>query len=103
MVVEYEARVEMSCGKDARICEHVAQHTTWVSDFRFRTRGLLSCLISLRFSGLVTDTLYSGIVLCEGTCDDLGRKWQIRRRAGGAECLANLFYIGPIDVWFRSK
>jgi hypothetical protein len=29
MVVGYDVRVEISCGKDPRICEHVAQHNTW--------------------------------------------------------------------------
>jgi hypothetical protein len=58
MVVDCEVIVEIIRGKDPRICGHVAQHTTWVSDCRFRrARGLLSCLISLVFSGSAIDIL----------------------------------------------
>jgi hypothetical protein len=36
IVVGGEVKVEISCGKDPRICEHVAQQTTWVSACWFR-------------------------------------------------------------------
>lgn len=40
MVVCGEVKVEISGGKDPRICEYVAQQTTWVSDFRFQLNAL---------------------------------------------------------------